>query len=262
MYDSPFALPSESDELQANFTWRYYYSGEFKFSRRAVRHVRWKRFAAAVSMLRDLPKPTSLVDVGCGPGESTLYISDTFGIERAYGLDISADCVWFANQLARANNAPCQFVVGSAAKLPFGTARADLLLSFETIEHLPHWRTFMREARRVVAPGGCLLISTPNTVSIHTALKSIYRRIKHFDRMNRAWHREGDFYEEFLSDKTLRDGLRDSGFEVLATRHVAFVLTVQPDWTLGAARALEALMERLPGCRRLAVTTLMLARAV
>ena len=38
----------------------------------------------------------------------------------------------------------------------------DLVTAFEVIEHLAAWRDLLSEARRVLAPGGLFLVSTPN----------------------------------------------------------------------------------------------------
>jgi ubiquinone/menaquinone biosynthesis C-methylase UbiE len=257
---SGLRLPPITPGLRQNFTWRYYYSGEFAFAKRAVQHVRWRRFQAACALLRQFPPPTWLVDVGCGPGESTLYLARELQARRALGVDISADCIWFGNQLAQANDLPARFAAAGATALPLRPASADLVVSFEMIEHVPYWRAFLADAARLLRPGGHLLVTTPNAFSIHGLLKAAYRRIRRFDRLNRAWKKDGDFYEVFLPEALIRQGLLDSGFVVSALRHVAFVLTVQPDWTLGVTRLAEAVMERLPGIRRLAVTTVVLAR--
>ncbi len=52
-------------------------------------------------------------------------------------------------------------VVADAARLPFPDSSLDLYVSFETIEHIPDDRAAVREARRVLAPGGIFLCSTP-----------------------------------------------------------------------------------------------------
>jgi len=257
---SGLRLPRESASLRRNFTWRYYYSGEFPFSRAAVQHVRWRRFAAAHALLAPYQAPGLLVDAGCGPGESTVYLAHRLGAGAALGVDISPDCCWFATELARANQSPARFVVASATRLPVPSAQADLVVSFEMIEHLPNWRTFVAEAARALRPGGLLLLSTPNAFSLHALLKAVYRRIRGFARLNRAWRKDGDFYEAFLPDRMIQRGLEEAGFALLDRRHVAFVLTVQPDWTLRPARTAESVLERTPGLRRLAVTSVLLAR--
>jgi SAM-dependent methyltransferase len=262
VHHTPFRQPPLTERLRHNFTWRYYYSGEFPFARQAVQHVRWRRFHAAAELLAPLPPPHRLLDVGCGPGESTLYLSHALRVPDAVGCDISADCTWFASQLAAANDLPARFLVGSATRLPVESGSVDLVVTFEMLEHLPHWRDFLKEGRRVLRRGGHLLITTPNAFGFHALLKAAYRTVRRFDRLNRAWSRDGDFYEAFLPDRAIRDGLTQAGLAVLTLRHVAFVITRQPNWTVPPTRRLEAWLERTPGLRRLAVTTVVLARAL
>jgi len=53
-------------------------------------------------------------------------------------------------------------VQGSVTALPLADASVDLVVSFETIEHLAAQAEMLAEFRRVLAPGGALLISSPN----------------------------------------------------------------------------------------------------
>ena len=50
----------------------------------------------------------------------------------------------------------------AAARLPVPDAMFDLVVSFETLEHVPNARAMLRELRRVLRPGGRLVLSTPN----------------------------------------------------------------------------------------------------
>lgn len=65
--------------------------------------------------------------------------------------------------------APCNrqervtFVCGDATALPFEDASFDAVTMFDLIEHVPDDRAAMAEARRVLRPGGVLLVSTPHT---------------------------------------------------------------------------------------------------
>lgn len=52
-------------------------------------------------------------------------------------------------------------VIADASQLPFRDASFDLYVSFETIEHVEDDRAVVREARRVLAPGGVFVCSTP-----------------------------------------------------------------------------------------------------
>jgi SAM-dependent methyltransferase len=53
-------------------------------------------------------------------------------------------------------------VVGSAEKIPLSSASVEVVVSFETIEHVARPKEFLDECHRVLVPGGTLVISTPN----------------------------------------------------------------------------------------------------
>jgi SAM-dependent methyltransferase len=54
------------------------------------------------------------------------------------------------------------FTQGSAEKIPFDTGTFDVVVSFETLEHTTDHESVLKELKRVLKPGGLLLISTPD----------------------------------------------------------------------------------------------------
>lgn len=99
-----------------------------------------------------------VLDAGCGAGYGAAEMARTAG--RVVGIDRAADAVAFAREHYRAAN--LEFQKASCAALPFADGSFDLVAAFEIIEHLDHWREFLLEVRRVLAPGGQFLVSTPN----------------------------------------------------------------------------------------------------
>lgn len=55
-----------------------------------------------------------------------------------------------------------KFVLGDASKIPLEDNLVDVVVSFETIEHIPNYIEFISEIKRVLKPGGTFLVSTPN----------------------------------------------------------------------------------------------------
>jgi ubiquinone/menaquinone biosynthesis C-methylase UbiE len=53
-------------------------------------------------------------------------------------------------------------VHADATRMPFGDAAIDVVVSFETLEHVQDAGAMVREIRRVLKPAGCLVLSTPN----------------------------------------------------------------------------------------------------
>jgi ubiquinone/menaquinone biosynthesis C-methylase UbiE len=100
-----------------------------------------------------------VLDVGCGTGFGTEGLLDH--TERVHGLDQSA------HQLARAyekfgKNGPVRFYRGDAERLPFAEDAFDAVWSSGSIEYWPDPVATLREFRRVVEPGGSVLVVGPD----------------------------------------------------------------------------------------------------
>jgi SAM-dependent methyltransferase len=109
-------------------------------------------------VLRDAAAPAAIVDVGCGDGAATILAAQASPGHRIVGLD------WSADALRRARSRGLTLVraeVGPAG-LPVASGRADVVIMSELIEHLVDPDSALDEARRVLRPGGTLLLSTPN----------------------------------------------------------------------------------------------------
>ena len=90
-----------------------------------------------------------VVDVACGTGYGTAIL-------EAVGVDLSMEA------LEHARSRQVRLVAADAQRMPFGTGSLDVVVSFETIEHLPDPGRFVADCLRVLKPGGLLLCSTPN----------------------------------------------------------------------------------------------------
>lgn len=99
-----------------------------------------------------------VLDVACGTGVGAALLKAA-GARRVWGIDIDADSVAYA----MARYPQCDFAQSEATNLCLADASVDVVVSFETIEHLRDQQRFVIECERVMRPGGIFICSTPNT---------------------------------------------------------------------------------------------------
>jgi ubiquinone/menaquinone biosynthesis C-methylase UbiE len=101
-----------------------------------------------------------VLDVACGTGYGVGYMVDK-GAGEVVGVDISMAAVDYAQERLGRNN-KASFICADAIRLPFVDNAFDIVVSFETIEHIRQCRKFLAECRRVLKENGLLICSTPN----------------------------------------------------------------------------------------------------
>ncbi|WIX33794.1 glycoside hydrolase family 99-like domain-containing protein [Salinicola sp. JS01] len=99
-----------------------------------------------------------VLDIACGEGYGAHLLAERAA--RVTGVDIDTDTVAHARAAYPADN--LEFLAGDCAEIPLADASVDVVVSFETIEHHDRHREMLAEIRRVLRPGGLLIISSPD----------------------------------------------------------------------------------------------------
>jgi SAM-dependent methyltransferase len=98
-----------------------------------------------------------VLDIACGTGYGRDILA-MGGALRTIGIDISLEALHYAAALRGANG----FCCGNATHLPVKSVSLDLVVSFETLEHLHEPARFLAEVARVLKPDGDFVLSVPN----------------------------------------------------------------------------------------------------
>jgi SAM-dependent methyltransferase len=108
-------------------------------------------------ILRDVAGSALILDVGCGDGSALAVAAAQNPHHRFAGFD------WSADALRQARGCGLSVVRSSVSpRLPVADGAADVVIMSELIEHLVDPDGAVAEVRRVLRPGGSLLLSTPN----------------------------------------------------------------------------------------------------
>ncbi|QBJ95187.1 class I SAM-dependent methyltransferase [Rhodococcus sp. ABRD24] len=101
----------------------------------------------------------TVLEAGSGEGYGANMIADVATSVTGLDYDISAV------EHVRARYPRVEMLHGNLAELPLGDGSVQTVVNFQVIEHLWDQAQFLRECHRVLAPGGELLVSTPNRIT-------------------------------------------------------------------------------------------------
>jgi SAM-dependent methyltransferase len=117
--------------------------------------------AVATALTGRHPGGGTILDVGCGVGNLSSYVDNMF--ERYVGADV------VRHEGFPAGESFC-LVDLDAGQVPLPDGAADVVAAVETVEHLENPRAFFRELVRLVRPGGWVVVTTPNQLSLLSKL--------------------------------------------------------------------------------------------
>jgi SAM-dependent methyltransferase len=166
-----------------------------------------------------LSKEGYILEAGSGLGAVMMHLRD-MGF-RMLGMDYAENAL----HACRAYDPTLSLQAGDVHALPYKDNSLHGYLSFGVMEHFEHgMNPALREANRVLVPGGTLVLTIPYPNIVHR-LVGIKRRV-----LRQSHLTDDDFYESTYTQHDLKAELEKTGFEVLVIRPTSHAYTL---WGLG-----------------------------
>lgn len=142
-----------------------------------------------------------ILDLGCGVGHQTLIVGRR--CREIVGVDVSGEVIEQARTHASAfeGEINARFLCGQVQDLLLAPASFDKALSFCVIEHIPEVEEVLSTLRKLLEPGGQLLLSADSLATID-------------DPVAVEQHREAHHVHQYFTSASLRDVLTRAGFVV------------------------------------------------
>jgi cyclopropane fatty-acyl-phospholipid synthase-like methyltransferase len=163
-----------------------------------------EQVAVAVRRFGSPSRDVHVVDLGCGVGASLCYLAERLPI-RGTGITLSPAQAAGARQVVAAAGLSqrVECIEGDYCDMPATLTPADVAYAIESFVHGPSPERFFNECRRLIKPGGLLIVC--DDVRRNTTLPEAARRIEEFAS---GWH-----INTLLDRDTLVTMARAAGFE-------------------------------------------------
>lgn len=120
--------------------------------------VSFLKHLKAYDYIKQYAEARTVLELGCGTGYGVKHIAKEFKAITA--IDIDSELIDSLKKRNKHSNVQYQNYDG--INLPFPDLKFDLVFSFQVIEHVWDDLSFLKEIKRVLAPGGLAILTTPN----------------------------------------------------------------------------------------------------
>ncbi|MFI4967915.1 MAG: class I SAM-dependent methyltransferase [Gammaproteobacteria bacterium] len=166
----------------------------------------WEKQVVEVALKdlqRLLPDPeqrfATVLDAGCGQGRAFHILKRRLKPTRLIGVDADPHGITAARAEAARRHLHVELLESDCARIPLPEASVDLVFCHQTLHHLVRQEETLREFRRVLKPGGVLMLAESTRAYIHSwVIRLLFRHPMHMQ------HSAGEYLEL----------VRRAGFEV------------------------------------------------
>lgn len=196
----------------------------------------FRRFTDSAPMF-SIPRGARVLDIDCRTANGTIFFSERVPSATFHCVAMAESFRQAALAKLASRSITARVDLLEDLPLSLETASFDVVLFYETIEHVPQPSAFLQEIARLLRPGGTLVLTTPNRFwePVH-----FLSALLHLD------HGEGP--HRMLPRHELLEQLRRSGF-IVRTERTFVLVPAGPSWLLAMGRWFEQRLSESILCR-------------
>lgn len=137
---------------------------------------------ARYDFVKQYVKDRIVLDAGCGTGYGSIYLVESGGARKVYGIDVSQEAIDYCLNIYQRDN--LVFLRKNCTNLDFPDEFFNVVVAFEIIEHIEDDQKFLSEANRVLKKDGTFIVSTPKKHEKHIQENPYHIREYSFDEFN------------------------------------------------------------------------------
>jgi SAM-dependent methyltransferase len=188
---------------------------------RLLRRFEVSREAVAATLLDG---GRALLDIGCGDGALARLVADRY--REVCATDVSPSAIAAAEAMPHAPSVRFR-TLDASEPLPFADGAFDALVSLSTLQYLFDPEAFLREAHRVLEPGGTLVVEVPNMAYLPQRLRLLAGQPI---RTSYWAHGIDGGNLHYFTAGVLSDLVRAAGFEVRAITGSGVLAPLRTFW--------------------------------
>lgn len=155
-----------------------------------------------------------VLDLGSASGYMTNEISRVLPTAKIWGVDAYKEAIAFG----RKKYPHIKFKIGDAHKLPFSAGSFDLVVCYETIEHVVSPPKMLKEIQRVLAKNGKAIVAMDSGSPLFRVIWFVWEKTK-----GRVWQRA---HLHPFKHKELEELIKESGFKIVKKKFSHFGMEV------------------------------------